>query len=255
MTLKKGLISIVMPSYNSENYISDAVLSIKKQTYTDWELILVDDGSHDESCNLIQKFCGEDSRIMAIFLEQNKGAANARNIGIQKASGEFLAFLDSDDLWHPQKLELQLNFMKKEGYAFTYTSYDILKENGEPSYKRVTVPQWMDYSQALYKTAISTITVMIDLKQVRDIHMPFLKYGAEDSATWLEILKYIDFAYGLQIELASYRQVSTSLSHSLKARVVRHWILYRKIEKLSLIYSLWNYLKYFNYVLAKRKPY
>jgi len=255
MSLENNLISIIMPVYNSEEFIMDAVMSIKNQTYTHWELILVDDASEDNSPSLIKMFCDEDSRIYAIYLEQNGGAANARNIGIKKATGEYLTFLDSDDWWFPQKLELQLNFMKSNGYAFTYTNYIIVEKNGIPIRQRVVVPPKLSYEQALSQTAISTITVMIDLKQITTIEMPCLEYGAEDTGTWLNILKKVKFAYGLQKELSAYRQVPNSLSHNCKARFLRNWILYRKVENLSLCDSIKNYIKYVKYVLTKRQHY
>lgn len=246
-------ISIIMPVYNAEKYLRESIQSVINQTYQNWELIAVDDGSSDSSRLVLSMYAQKDKRIVPIFSERNTGVGAARNQGIKNAVGRYIAFLDSDDIWLGEKLERQWSFMKEKGCAFTYTSYALVDEAGKPLNQNVKVPLTITYRQALTRTAIWTCTVMIDRKKIADFEMPILKYGAEDSATWLALLKKVPCAYGIQEELSLYRQVPGSLSHNLKARLIRHWILYRKVEKLGLLESIFNYIKYIRYVLTKRR--
>lgn len=245
-------VSIVMPVFNSNKYLSEAIESVLQQTFTSWELIIVDDHSTDGSINIIKKYADEDSRIIPIFLPKNVGAAAARNTGIACRRGRYLAFLDSDDIWLKQKLEIQLSFMKTNNYSFSYTSYNLINQNGKKMNREVSVPSRISYKDALTKTAISTITVCLDMEQITGISMPLLK-GAEDTGTWLSLLKHIDYAYGIDMILASYRQVPTSLSHNPYERIMRNWRLYRQIEGFSVIKSFSLYIRYALYVLSKRK--
>ncbi|MCI5486361.1 MAG: glycosyltransferase [Enterocloster aldenensis] len=245
-------VSIVMPVFNSNKYLSEAIESVLQQTFTSWELIIVDDHSTDGSINIIKKYAHEDSRIIPIFLPKNVGAAAARNTGIACRRGRYLAFLDSDDIWLKQKLEIQLSFMKTNNYSFSYTSYNLISQSGKKMNREVSVPPRISYKDALTKTAISTITVCLDMKQITSISMPLLK-GAEDTGTWLSLLKHIDYAYGIDMILASYRQVPTSLSHNPYERIMRNWRLYRQIEGFSVIKSFSLYIRYALYVLSKRK--
>lgn len=160
--------------------------------------------------------------------------------------------MDSDDIWLKQKLEIQLSFMKTNNYSFSYTSYNLISQSGKKMNREVSVPPRISYKDALTKTAISTITVCLDMKQITSISMPLLK-GAEDTGTWLSLLKHIDYAYGIDMILASYRQVPTSLSHNPYERIMRNWRLYRQIEGFSVIKSFSLYIRYAFYVLSKRK--
>lgn len=250
--MKNIQVSIVMPVFNSDKYLSEAIESILQQTFSDWELIIVDDHSTDSSVSIIKKYAQIDSRITPVYLSNNMGAAAARNTGIAYRRGRYLAFLDSDDIWLKHKLEIQLTFMEKNNYAFSYTSYDLISQSGKQMNIEVSVPLRLSYNDALTKTAISTITVCLDMKQITNISMPPLK-GAEDTGTWLSLLKNIDYAYGIDIILASYRQVPTSLSHSPYERITRNWKLYRQIEGFSIVKSFFLYIRYVIYVLNKRK--
>ena len=245
-------VSIVMPVYNSDKYLPAAIESVLQQTFACWELIIVNDHSTDGSAGIMERYAQLDSRIIPIHLPCNMGAAAARNAGIVCRRGRYLAFLDSDDVWYKRKLEIQLAFMEETHCAFSYTSYDLMSESGSRMDLMVPVPPRLSYKEALTKTAISTITVCLDMNQITGIHMPPLK-GAEDTGTWLSILKTIDFAYGINMVLASYRQVPTSLSHNLYERLARNWRLYRQIEGFSIAKSLFLYIRYIFYVLNKRK--
>ena len=252
---EQAKISIIMPIYNAEKYLEISIQSVINQTYQNWELIAVDDASIDNSRQILSACAEQDKRIMPVYREKNLGVAEARNCGIKKATGRFIAFLDSDDIWLKEKLQKQLLFMQERECAFTYTSYALIDKDGMLLNRKVEAPRTISYQQALTKTVIWTCTVMIDQHKFSNLEMPILKYGAEDSATWLELLKKIPCAYGIQEELSLYRQVPGSLSHNLKARIIRQWILYRQIEKLSLPKSVLNYFKYAGYVLTKRKEY
>lgn len=248
--LKK--ISIVMPIYNSEKYLYEAVNSIRRQTYPNWELIAVDDCSTDKSREILKELAETDRRIKPFFLEKNSGAAVARNAGIHMADGNYLAFLDSDDIWFEDKLQIQTALMEENGYAFTFTSYGLIDENGKMLDRKVEVPHSITYKQALTQTVIWTSTVMLDLNQVGAVQMPPLK-AAQDTATWLQILKKVRCANGIDHILSAYRQVPGSISHSLKRRIKRQWDVYRKVEHFSLLKSIYLYFIYVGYVLRKRK--
>lgn len=245
-------ISIVMPVYNSEKYLYEAINSIQRQTYLNWELIVVDDCSTDNSREILHKLAIADKRIRPFFLDKNSGAATARNAGIHMADGAYLAFLDSDDIWLEDKLQIQMSVMKENGYAFTFTSYGLIDENGRMLNRKVEVPHSITYKQALTQTVIWTSTVMLDLKQVGTFQMPPLR-AAQDTATWLQILKKVPCAYGINQILSMYRQVPTSISHSLRRRLKRQWDVYRKVEHYSLLKSTYLYFFYVGYVLRKRK--
>ena len=156
------LISIITPSYNSEKYLKECIESVLNQTYSNWEMLIVDDASIDGSRSIIESYSSKESRIKTILLDENSGAAKARNIAIDRSEGRYIAFLDSDDIWVPEKLEIQLMFMKDNKYAFTFSSYDVITEDGLKVTSRILVPIKISYSQYLKNTIIGCLTVMID---------------------------------------------------------------------------------------------
>lgn len=231
------LISIVVPVYQAERFITETIENVQKQSYENWELLLVDDCSSDESCAVIEKKASADSRIRLIRQDKNQGAAQARNCGIRNASGRYLCFLDSDDLWEPDKLATELAFMREKEAGFVFTGYEFADENGKGLGKIVRVPQEITYSQALKNTTIFTSTVMIDREKIQDedIYMP--EIASEDTATWWHLLKVYGKAYGLNQNLVKYRRSANTLSSNKVEAVRRIWKLYRKQEKLNLVYS------------------
>lgn len=231
------LVSIVVPVYQAERFIAETIDNVQKQSYENWELLLVDDCSRDGSCAVIEKKAATDSRIRLIRQETNQGAAQARNCGIRNAAGRYLCFLDSDDLWEPDKLAKELAFMKERQAAFVFTGYEFADENGKGLGKIVSVPQEITYSQALKNTTIFTSTVMIDREKIcnEDIFMPVI--ASEDTATWWHLLKVYGKAYGLNRNLVRYRRSANTLSSNKVEAVKRIWNLYRKQEKLNLAYS------------------
>lgn len=228
------LVSIVIPVYNAENCIGDTVKSIQAQSYTNWEIILVDDGSCDKSVEIMKALVCDN-----IFLiEAGKGtAAKARNRGIEAAKGRFIAFLDADDLWDPEKLTKQLAFIEEHDAAFSFTGYEFADEFGVGVQKLVQVPLKLVYKQALKNTTIFTSTVMFDMTKLtkEQIMMPDVK--SEDTATWWKVLKTGVTAYGLNEGLTLYRRQSGTLSSNKIEAIRRIWNLYRNVEGLSVPYS------------------
>lgn len=237
-------ISIVVPVYNAAKYIEQTVSMVQKQTYTDWELILVEDCSKDESRKVLQNLENSlrDSRIRVIYKEKNEGAAKARNTGVMAATGEYLAFLDADDIWKETKLEKELAFMKQKDAAFVFTSYEFGDEQGNGTGKFVNVPDTLNYKQALSRTVIFTSTTLFDLKKLGKelVTMPIVP--SEDSATWWQILRAGYTAYGFQEVTTVYRRPPKSLSSNKGKAIQRIWYLYRKVERLSLPVSIFCFI-------------
>lgn len=243
------MISIIVPVYNAEKYIAKTIEMVCAQTYTDWELILVNDCSQDESVSVIKDTArlysvpvceaddalGGEHYIRLIQLSQNGGAANARNTGIEAARGRYIAFLDADDVWRPDKLERELRFMQTKDAGFVFTSYEFGDENAVPTGKVTRVPAQMDYRHALTRTVIFTSTIMIDTHWVDKslIFMP--QIYSEDTATWWNILRSGIIGYGLDELLVIYRRPAQSLSSNKVSAIKRIWDLYRKQERISLL--------------------
>lgn len=245
------LVSIITPVYNADRFIKETIESVQQQTYKNWEMILVDDLSTDKSEEIIKSMQKEDSRIRYIKLKQNSGAAIARNIAIEKARGRYIAFLDSDDLWKYNKLEKQIKFMRENNYGFTFTSYELMSEDGTNLNKIVKVPQKINYDGLLKNTIIGCLTVVIDRELVLDFKMPLLRKG-QDTATWLKILRNYPYAYSIDENLAKYRLVEGSISSNKLGALKRTWNTYRNVEKLSLIKSCYVFIYYIINAIKKR---
>jgi len=245
------LVSIITPSYNSSAFIDACVNSVLLQSYTSWELLIVDDCSIDKSKVLLKSIANKDVRIKVTFLSKNIGAAEARNIAIQQAKGKYIAFLDSDDLWSHQKLEKQISFMRKNDLAFSFTSYKSISENGSDIINVIKAPSIMTYDDYLKNTIIGCLTVVIDREKVGDFKMPNIR-SSHDMALWLLIMKRGFDAYGLNENLAKYRITSSSITNSKWRAVKDVWIVYRRIESLSFFYSFWCLLNYAFNAFIKR---
>lgn len=230
------MISIVVPVYNAEKYIEHTIAMVQKQTYTDWELILVEDCSKDASREVLRRLEMElsDPRIRIIYKEKNEGAAKARNTGLAAATGEYLAFLDADDIWKETKLEKELAFLKEKDAAFVFTSYEFGDEQGNGTGKFVNVPATLSYKQALSRTVIFTSTTLFDLKKLDKALVTMPEVPSEDSATWWQILRAGYTAYGYPEVTTIYRRPPKSLSSNKGKAIQRIWYLYRKVERLSL---------------------
>lgn len=227
------MISIIVPVYNVENFIAETIDSVLQQTYTDWELILVNDCSTDNTIEKIGAF--NDPRIRLVHQNCNQGAYAARNRGLIEAKGRFIAFLDADDLWESEKLEHEIDFMLRENAGFVFTGYEFADSKGMGTGVVVKVPHTFNFKQALNNTTIFTSTVLIDREKISDklIMMPNIK--SEDTATWWNILMAGNVAYGLNENLVKYRRSAGSLSSNKFEALRRIWNLYRKIAKLSIV--------------------
>ena len=246
-----SLISIITPSFNSSKVIEQSITSVISQTFKDWELLVVDDCSNDNSIKKIEKFTEIDNRIKLISLDENVGAAEARNIAIRKAKGRFIAFLDSDDVWKNDKLEKQLDFMQSKGFAFTFTAYQPMTEDGKMMRSIISAPEYMTYKSYLRNTIIGCLTVMIDREKTGDFEMPNIR-SSHDMALWLNLMKRGFNAYGLNESLAYYRIVSSSNTAKKWKAAKEVWEVYRNVEKLSLIYSIFNFIGYVYNAVKKR---
>lgn len=241
-------ISIVIPVYRLEKYIRETLECIEKQTYTDWEVVLVDDNGEDNSAKIIEEFIAEKNmqdKIRLIHQEKGvKGAAAARNTGVMKSRGRYIAYLDGDDVWLPEKLERELRFLKKHKAAFVFTGYEFADADAVGTGKIVHVPEKLTYKQALKNTTIFTSTVMFDTKKLPRERLMMPEIKSEDTALWWKILREGNIAYGLDENMVLYRRPGkngqTLSSNKLEA-IKRIWALYRKSEHINVFVSAYYF--------------
>ena len=246
-----SLVSIITPVFNSQYFLKECIESVISQTYKNWEMLIIDDCSKDASRKIINSFAKKEPRIRSFFLNKNIGPAMARNIGLRNARGNYIAFLDSDDLWLSSKLEKQIFFMSTNNIAFSYTSYQVISEQGTVLKNLIKVPKKMSYKSYLKNTIIGCLTVIVDKSKVGFFEMPDLK-SSHDMALWLLIMKRGFYAYGLNESLAKYRIVNNSNTFNKLNASMDVWNLYRKQENLSFFYSLFNFIFYVFNALKKR---
>ncbi len=236
--IEDGLCSIIMPAYNSEKYIDEAIESVIKQTYKNWELIIVNDASTDGTEKIIKSYQKKDKRIKLISLPKNQGVANARNAAIQNAKGRYIAFLDADDYWEKEKLQEQIRFMKNKNITFSYHDYKLLN-TAKNKEKQIKVPLKLDYNELLKgNTTGSCLTVCIDRKIVDKIYFPDEKH--EDYICWLNTLKnYCIEGYSLNKTLGTYRIGKKSISSNKLQSAVWNWQVYRKSQNISVLKTIY----------------
>ncbi len=240
--MKDGLVSIITPMYNSEKYISATIDSVLKQTYKNWEMIIINDGSNDNSKEIVSSYVNLDGRIKVIDIKKNRGVSYARNKGISNSQGSFIAFIDSDDIWNSNKLEKQIEFMITNNAAWSFTAYELIDEENNPLKKIIEVPEFIDYNGLLKGNIIGCSTVMIDKRKIDKIEMPLNKH--EDYITWLSILKRGYRGYGLNDVLTNYRKLDNSISSNKLKSAKWTWEIYREVEKLNLFKSLYYFSHY-----------
>ncbi|MCL2689227.1 MAG: glycosyltransferase family 2 protein [Chitinispirillia bacterium] len=228
------LISIITPCYNSEQYIAKTIESVLAQTYTNWEMLITDDCSTDRSLEIVQSFAKEDKRIKIIRHEQNCGTAKARNTAIEASQGEYLAFLDSDDLWLPQKLEKQLSFMQKESCDFCFARYEHIDEKGNPLGKTAKIIKKLTYKQMMLHCFTGCLTVMYKQDLNNKIYSPDLR-NCNDYALFLKVLKHKKNAMGYNENLAKYRIVKNSLSRNKMNKLPSFIEMMTKHEKQNIL--------------------
>ena len=251
--MEKDLVSIITPCYNSEKYISNAIQSVINQKYKKWEMIIVDDFSKDRSIEIIKDFTNQDKRIVLIQLSSNKGAGYCRNRAIKEAKGQYYAFLDSDDIWFENKISKQINFMKENDIAFSYSAYNFINDDGDTlNAKSFFSKLKVNYNDLLKTNHIGCLTAMYDITKIsnKKLYMSEIR-ARQDLSLWLNILKIIDFGYGINEVLASYRIRKNSISSNKIKAIYYQWKLYRNIEKFSFPRSIYFLIFYLYFGIIK----
>lgn len=236
-----ALVSIITPTFNSAKYIAETINSVQKQTYQNWEMIIVDDGSFDETEIVVKEIQKTDNRIQFYKLEKNSGPAIARNSGIEKAKGRFLTFLDADDIWFPTFIENSIKTIQETRIPFVFSSYKRSNENLEFVYSDFIVPKKVTYTDILKSNSISCLTAFLDVEELGKKYMPIIK-KRQDMGLWLQYLKEIPFAYGIQEPQAIYRIRENSLSRKKSDLLKYQWQFYRQVEKLNIFQSMYYML-------------
>lgn len=234
------LVSIITPTCNSADFIKHTIDSILAQTMTDWELLLVDDASQDATVKILQQYASADQRITVIIMDQNGGAARARNAAIERACGRYIAFCDSDDTWAPTKLERQVGFMQQRKCALSYTSYYRCREDGTP-YREVHCPAKVTYRQECRYNSIACLTAMYDSEQTGKVFMPLLR-KRQDWGLWIKVLERCAEGEGLDEPLAYYRRRKGSLSKGRLSTLRGNLLLFRQVLGFSWPHALFHYL-------------
>ena len=248
---KPPLVSVITPCHNMEKYVAETVQSVRNQTYSHWEMLIVCDASTDGTVDILKSLAAQDERIKLTIINSHSGIAEARNQAIKQAQGHYLAFLDADDLWHPEKLERQLRFMQEKHIGFSYSSYDLVNENGVLLNKSVNARKDMNYRSYLRNTIIGCSTVMIDTDIVGPVIVPDFR-TSEDTATWLNILRQGYQAYVIPQPLVSYRIRSKSASSNKLKASHDLWTVYRRQEKMSFFKALFYFCCYVFNAIKKR---
>lgn len=237
------LVSVITPAYNASGYLEECIDSVLAQSYGNWEMIIVDDHSSDDTYRIAEKYAEKDNRIKIIQHERNCGVAAARNTALEAAKGDYIAFLDSDDLWNKDKLYKQLCFMEENIYAISYTSYQKVDAFTNKKGKIIRIPKVMTYEKIFGNTAIACLTVMVNRKAVGDFYMPQLDH-TEDQCTWQDILNRGYVAYGLNENLAYYREGNISLTNDKKNSTKKQWNTYRDYYKFGILRSAFYFTQY-----------
>lgn len=237
------LISIVMPAHNMMVYLPDSIRSIQAQTYPHWELLLIDDASMDDTYELAQRFQQKDPRIKPQKLPTNQGAGFARNVGIKYAKGDYLAFLDADDLWMPHKLQTQLEFMQKNRLQVSYSSYALIDERGRSMNLMVRALEKLSLEKLLKANYVGNLTAMYHAKSLGKIYCPPIR-KRQDWAMWIQAVKKAGGAMGIQEVLALYRVRKNSLSGNKWEMLQYNYAIYRKVLGFSTFKSIGYFSKF-----------
>jgi teichuronic acid biosynthesis glycosyltransferase TuaG len=235
------LVSVITPLYNGSLFISQAIESVLKQTYDNWEMIIIDDCSTDDSVNIVDKYIQNDSRIKLIKFNKNKGPALARNSGIKIAKGRYIAFLDSDDVWVDKKLQVQIDYMHKHDLFITYSSYYLIDINTKVFGIRCA-NECINYTDMLKFNQIGNLTGIYDSLKIGKFYMENISH--EDYTLWLKIIKKTEFSRGIIEPLAYYRVIPVSVSYNKIRAAIWQWNIYRNIEKIDFFKSLYYLFHY-----------
>jgi glycosyltransferase involved in cell wall biosynthesis len=238
------LFSIVTSCYNSDKFILDTYNSILNQSYTNWEWIIVNDNSDDNSLNILLQISKNDKRVIILNNSFNCGSAFSRNRGIEIAKGSYLSFIDSDDIWLPNYIENVLNFMTCNDFDFVFTSYERRDETLEINYGIFKVPNKISFYELLKSCPISCLTACINLNKLPKLYMPNYK-SRQDYALWLNYLKLTQYAYGLNESLAVYRIRRNSLSRNKFKSAIYQFLIYYDFLNFNFIKSLYFFSHWF----------
>lgn len=234
ITQEMPLVSVIMPAYNAARFIEEAIQSVQAQTITNWELLVIDDGSKDESLRIAQQLAKDDIRISAISNAENMGVAKTRNRGIDMARGQYIAFLDSDDVWHPEKLARQIAVMQEKSADIGYCSYRIIGESGEQARADYLVPETARFEDILKENYIQCSAMLIRTEVLRKIHFN-TEYYHEDYILGLDILRAGYCAAGCNETLLSWRYLENSRSFNKKKSAKNRWRIYRNYLRFPLL--------------------
>lgn len=252
LKIENELVSIVTPTYNSQEYIEEAVLSVINQTYTNWELIIVDDCSKDETRRVLKKIAASDARVNVIYSNVNSGSGISRNIGLKHAKGQYVAFLDSDDIWELNKLELQIDYLRKTSAAICHTSFSFVDENGDDRPGRVHASKSVDLERNLKRTEIGTSTAIINRNIVqKEFLFPSMR-ARQDLKLWIDLLSSGYHSAGLDVPLVKYRVRSGSVSSNKFKMLYVTFKVYISIYQLPLPKRLYCYCCYVLNAIKKR---
>jgi teichuronic acid biosynthesis glycosyltransferase TuaG len=244
---------VVTPAYNAGRTLAETVASLQAQSLGDWEMLIVDDASQDDTRALMARLAAQDARIRPMVQERNAGPARARDRALLAARGRYIAFLDSDDLWLPEKLERQLEFMQRRNAAFSFTGFRRMSADGARLGRRIHVPERLTYGQLLGNTAIATSSAIIDRETTGPFRMTETYY--DDFALWLEITRRGFAAAGLDLDLMRYRVVGGSVSRNKTRSARMVWRTYREVERLGLARASWSFVRYATNALLKYRAF
>lgn len=233
----ESLVSIIMPAYNCQDFILEAIDSVQKQIYKNWELIIIDDCSTDDTPSIVKNVATLENRVHYLRMDKNSGAAVARNQGVKMAKGEFIAFLDSDDVWNSKKLSHQISFMHSNNVNFSCTSYNKIDEYGNRLNQIIHSKSKSSYKDLL-KNNCGNSTVIYNCRKIGKIYIPNIK-KRNDYVMWLQILKKEKYLYGIDEVLCSHRIRANSLSENKISLIKYHWLVYRDIEHLPFTHSVY----------------
>lgn len=235
-------VSVIMAAHDSASFIVQTIQSVQAQDFTDWELLVVDDCSRDDTLSIVRRIAGEDARLRLFALDHNQGPAAARNRAIEHARGRYIAFLDSDDLWTPDKLSTQIDFMRRSGASFTYAGYQRMTEAGE-LLGAVRVPAIVTRHQLLKHNVIACLTAVYDRAYFGRVLMPSIRKG-QDYGLWLTLLERTPTAHGIDRILGRYRVRTKSVSSNKFESSSWVWKIYRQVARLSVLSALYYFIHY-----------
>ena len=244
------LVSVIMPAYNAQEYIEEAIRSVQQQTVTDWELLVLDDGSQDETAAIVERLACKDPRIRFLPNDHNMGTARTRNRGLDLSRGQYVAFLDSDDVWLPTKIEQQINALVSEDADMVYTSYSIVGNDGVPCCDDFLVLDKVSLEDMLRRNEIGCSTVLLSQRAQQRYRFP-VDFYHEDYALWLKMLRDGAVAVGVTDILVRYRFHANSRASNKLRSAIRRWHIYRDLLKMPLLQGGWYLVQYIFYGIKK----